>query len=169
MDGLNIKMISIIAMIFILSSCKKDIKSDKTINQITDEYIIDFQNTEEKRDNNFVLHIKKDSSNVNYDVHRISMWINAIDTTYLPNEIEQRNNVVVAFYTKRIAKKEESTNIVEILKKNNFFKKDSFLYNSNYPEWIILKNKKTGKQTIVKDMWYYPLDSVIKRYKNQID
>ena len=169
MDGYPIKAVLIIVLIFTLSSCNSDLKNIKTIEEITNEYIIDFRNLEKSTEHNFVLHIKKDSSNLNYDVHRMSMWINAINTSYLPNRIKEKNGITIAFFTERVIDNKKSKEITEILKKNNFFKKDSFSYNSNYPEWVVLKSTKTGKKTIVKDMWYSPLDSIIKRYQEQLN
>ncbi len=97
------------------------------------------------------------------------LWTDLLDEGDLPNKISLYNDIKIAFFTKKLKNTQEVKEMVKSLNEKGFYNIDSVYSNSNYPEWVFIKNNETGKQVIVKDMWYKPLDVIIEKYKDQLD
>lgn len=166
--GKNIRrtylVLSLIIMIFY--SCD-EIKKEE-IDSIVYSYIDDFKKNKKIKKRDFLLHINKDSTiDDNLEVYRINMWPNLLDSSRVPNKIFIYKGIKVAFFTKSVEDRRLRHKIKTELKEKGFYGEDKANILSNYPEWVIIK--KGMKQLIVKDMWYSPLDSIIKKYKKEIE
>ncbi|CAM1353758.1 hypothetical protein [Tenacibaculum halocynthiae] len=164
MAGKNIKYIFFTIILLNIISCSK---KEENIDNIVTSYIK--KELKQLKNNNAIVYVNNPSTDKNLQVYRIALYTNLIDErkTVLPNRVFLDHGVKVAFFTKKLKTVKERDSIKKILKENFYYKKDSFLSNSNYPEWVIIS--KGNNQLIEKDMWYHPIDSIIKRHKNEIE
>lgn len=168
MVGNRIKRINFLIFFFILFfSCKKQKLEHKKIDSIVFNYIDDFKKNKKIKKRNFLLHVNKDSTLSHLNVYRMNMWASLLEPNEIPNKTLIYKDIKVAFFTKRINDKNLETKIIKELKEKGFYRKDSTNFLSNYPEWVIINKK--NRQLIVKDMWYFPIDSIIKKYSKEIN
>lgn len=165
MTGRHIKFLIFIITIIFTTNCKKKINRRKNIQFIVKNYIKE----EIKLTNEHsIIYVIKDSV-VNYELFKIAKYANLLDiNSPIPNKVETFEGNKIVFYTDNSSDKRELDSIKKILEKDSYYRKDSTFYDSNYPEWNVLRNKNSEKQVIVKNMWYHPIDSIIKKYKKEI-
>jgi len=149
----------------IFYSCIKESDRSKEIQYIVYEYVDFFKELKKLKKRDFVVNINVDSTNSKYIAYRIYMSPSLLEKSELPNKIDVYSNIKIAYFTKNIQDDVELKNkMISKLENEKFYKLDSMVIDSNYPEWVVLINRKTKKQLIEKDMRYYPLDSIINKH-----
>ena len=167
MAGRIIKKLLFIFTIILLINCEGEHQNEMNLDSIIVEYID--QELKDFNSKKSVLSVSKDLSNISYSAYRIAMFANLLDLDALPNKAYIHNDIKIAHFIEKMKNEKELVEIKSFLQKNNFYNTDSIYFNSNFPEWVVLNNKKTGKYIIIKDMWYHPLDSIVKRYKYELE
>lgn len=163
------KTIVCIFSFFILLSCNSKTNKEN-IEVIVKDYINNVKAKDLKLNiNKYMVRVNIDSSNIGYQSYRIYMEPFLLEKKELPSEINLYDGFKISYFKKNISNNKDKKNMIEKLQEANFYQEEDTNYLSNYPEWVILTNKKSNKKIIVKDMWYYPLDSIIKKYKNKIE
>ena len=152
--------ILVLVGVLLILSCEKRVESKKDIHYIVENYT---KGVESKNKNSSIIYVIKDSV-TNHKFYRIAKYANLMNiNSRIPNHIENIRGNKIVYYTKNKSDKRELDSIKKLLQKNSFYKKDCTYFNSSYPEWVIIENEQSGKQVLVKDMWYRPIDSVIKK------
>ncbi|WP_299158026.1 hypothetical protein [uncultured Tenacibaculum sp.] len=164
MAGKHIKFLIFITIF--ITNCKTNVNTEKSIRLIVNNYIKEELNSVNEHS---IICVSKDSA-INYELIRIAKYANLLDVNSpIPNHFESIEGNKIVYYTQNNNTKKELDSIKKLLDENSYYRKDSIYYSSNYPEWIVLRNKNSKKQVIVKNMWYQPIDSIIKKYKKEIE
>ncbi len=151
------------------SCVKKNKNQFKAIDSLALSYIDTFKKNKRIKQRDFLLQINKDSTFSDLKIYRLNMWSELLskDKEKLPNKLSIYKGVKIAFFTKEVFNKEEVILMKDGITIDDFYKKTDLNNMSNYPEWVVIN--KDNNQLIVRDMWYHPIDSIIKRHKKEIE
>jgi hypothetical protein len=103
MAGKNIKKIILMSFLLSFIFCAKN--ENKNINELCFIYIDKLKSTIKFKRADYMLHVKKDSSNHKYEVYRICMWTDLLNKDDLPNKIFSYDSIKIAFFTKKLRRK----------------------------------------------------------------
>lgn len=175
MAGLTIrkKVILFFIIVSCLISCKKGTNLsqeivDQEIDKVVFEYINYFKQLKKIKKRDFILKVQGDTISNEYLTYRISMRADLLNENEIPNRINIYDKIKIAFFTENITDSLKQKKILLKLKENGFLRNDSILILSNYPEWVLLIHGKTGKRVLEKNMWYEPIDSIIKKHEKEL-
>ncbi|CAM1360334.1 hypothetical protein TPENAI_10535 [Tenacibaculum litopenaei] len=155
----------------LLFSCQNDKKQNKdNIKNIIDDYLetlMVIKSFKEKDKSLLLLKVKTDSLE-NYKSYRVYLEKGLLNTEkQLPNKVSTKKGIKIAYFTEKVNGDFDS--IRNVLLNKSFYHNNLVTFNSNYPEWILLRNMNSDKQILIKDMSYSSLKDVIKKYGKKIN
>lgn len=161
------RQIQIIYIVILLCfSCKQETKN-LDIDYVVNQYIHEFKYRADMKKRNLLVKIKIDSSLNDFVGYRIYTSGQLLFDDELPNRIDERNGMKVAFFTKELMDKKDIALQKIELENKSFYNKDSFLIDSNYPEWVVIKSKNSNEFKVLKNTHYQDLSKIYEsEYKN---
>lgn len=165
---LNIKTKKLILFLLIINiSCNK-LDKNESIQTTVYEYIDEIENhlnRKPKTSKKYIVRVKQDSSITNYRAYRINVSPNLIFEDEKPKSYDKYKNVYIVYLY----------NNEKILNPNNIdinslkMNERTRYYNTRYPEWVLIENILTKKSTVVKNMSFDDLNSILEKNRTKID
>jgi hypothetical protein len=108
--------------------------------------------------------VEEKSKNNQYCALRISAKPPYLNEDEVPDKLMKIDGYLILV---RFSEQSDSSNLINIkrnLSDMALFSDTALMITSNYPEWILLKDRKKLTSTLIKDKWYESLDSLIMKY-----
>lgn len=146
----------------ILFSCER---VTPHINEVIKDYAIKISKSPGLKNKKYLISVKLDSVINDIKIYRLTTRLNLLEKEEIPDSIKIVNGVKLVFFNKGLINKDKLDVIKKELTQKAFYNIDDKYYNSNYPQYIVLTNQRDKVREILKDLSYYPLDSIINRSK----
>ena len=147
--------------VLLVFSCSKKCETNNVESAVMDyvDYHLDILK-ENRKDLEHIVRVNIDYSESNYDAYRISSASKLLYENEVPNSIDQKKGIKIAYFTEKISDINERNKQKQLLEEQEFYDKSNLTIDSNYPEWVILR-KKDSKCYQIVHTHYQPLKEII--------
>lgn len=146
--------------------CLNNEKKSKIVSDYIDD--LDIINLKE---GNYIVTITEDfdKNYPKYEFNRINLNANLLSEDMVPNKVDFYK-YKIAYFTHKIEDKDSVEFIKNELKDKGYYHhKDSVLYRSNFPEWVLILNKENNCKKLIKDTKYQSIKDILNRYGSLVN